>query len=425
MKRYLFLCLAALALLLSCEKEPVEPVGSDITFQLSASHPGETKAVKTDWENGDVIFVFFNSPRVTAPNYLKMLYGNGTWTCTEMNGSTASPGCLGLVNGDEGTMNALFLPFGSGATVSADGTNYKFSGGPYYTYYLTAESPLHFKVENNTVSGTFQMYIPVGFVQFFVEDASANKQDKDYTLGVDAVIPVTVDYVAADGTVHELNYPDSEDPDTHVVTKGWAFDLPGYVYRNGYLFSGKLRSDYGFGGNYYFAKKKTSDNTRADYFVTGKTLTSRKGVKLPANNNTSWQQVGPSHSVVMQTGTSWFTCNSKDAQTRLIYPDKVKPLIYSNASSMSLPSETEFNNLIANSSQTWISIHGRYGMVFKSNSGSGFLFLPAPDNVRGYYWCAGSSKSSAPCLVITSSKAEVLPSTTHQQENAYVRLMSK
>ena len=74
MKKVLFvLCAAALALV-SCNKElnPAEngqgaKESTPIVFNLSAIHPNDagTKAVKTGWENGDVVFVFFSG--ATAP----------------------------------------------------------------------------------------------------------------------------------------------------------------------------------------------------------------------------------------------------------------------------------------------------------------------------------------------------------------------
>ena len=193
-----------------------------------------------------------------------MTYNGSAWTSKEYNGSTQTDGALGLKNGDTGTMRAVFLPFGSNATVSADGTSFVFST-TYYAYYLTAT--LDYTVANNKVSGAFNMEIPDGYVQFFIEDVNAT--DGAYTLGTDAVIPVGVASIAADGTISETADKEAKD------------DLPGYAYGNGtakgYLFSGKIDTDYSYGSNYYFAKTKVeadpANNTRADYFVSGKTLT--------------------------------------------------------------------------------------------------------------------------------------------------------
>ena len=196
-----------------------------ITFSLTANHPGATKAVKSDWEAGDAIFVFFD--KAAAPKHLKMTYSGSAWTSAEFNGTTETAGALGLKNGDTGRMRAVFLPFGSNAKVSADGTDFVFDA-TYYAYYLTAT--LNYEVTDGKVSGAFEMSIPDGYVQFFIEDTNAS--DGAYTLGTDAVIPVGVASIAADGTI------------TETAGKTCADDMPGYAYSGGYLFSGKLNSAY-------------------------------------------------------------------------------------------------------------------------------------------------------------------------------------
>ena len=352
MKKYWILLLAAVAALVSCAKEtPVSVIGTPgeavpVTFNLTASHPDETKAVKTGWESGDAIFVFFNN--VAAPKYLKMSY-DGTWTSTEMNGGTATPGCLGLTNGNTGTMTAVFLPFGSDATVSASGTDFVFSATDY-TYYLTASLP--YTVSNNTVSGEFAMTLPDGFVQFFIVDSSA--ADGGCTLETDAVIPTRVASVRSDGTVVEAAQP--------VGT-----DMVGYSYGSGtdkgYLFSGKINGSYPGGNSYYFVK--TFGKVRKDYFVSEKTLTSKKSVKLPANNDAKWQAVGSDKTVTFGED-KWSTCNV-GAGTPEIVGDGYN---YSGVSSLSVsgykvPSATDYNTLIANAAtRAWLSVKGQRGMVF-------------------------------------------------------------
>ena len=244
MKKYLILILAASAALVSCNKEiPDSEYGNEtgqaspVTFNLTASHPDATKAVKGGWEAGDAVFVFFSG--AAAPKHLKMTFDGTAWTSAEYNGATQTAGALGLKNGDTGTMRAVFLPFGSGTTVSADGTNFTFST-TYYAYYLTAT--LSYTVADNEVSGAFNMVIPDDYVQFFVEDAAAT--DGGYTLGTDAAIPVGVASIAADGAITETS------------DKVAGNDMTGYAYQDGYLFSGKLNGSYAYSGNYYFARPR-------------------------------------------------------------------------------------------------------------------------------------------------------------------------
>ena len=374
MKKSIIMLMMAVAVLVSCGQENLLPENeiiqqAPITFNLTANHPDATKAVKTGWEVGDAIFVFFNN--VSAPTFLKMSYDGSAWTSAEYNGDTATPGALGLENGNTGTMRAVFLPFGSDATVSASGTNFVFNK-TYYAYYLTAT--LDYTVAGNRVSGAFDMAVPDNYVQFFVEDAAA--ADEAYTLGCDAVIPVGVASISADGTVNET------------TNKTAAHDMPGYAYSRGYLFSGKLTS-WSYGSNYYFAKMKADGTSRHDYFVTGKTLASHSSVKLPANGDSKWQAVGSDKLVQLTYEGSdsnlwWHTCNYGQS-----VPEACGSFYtFNNANSLgvSLPTKEQFESInnSSNCSYTSMKIHGQQGAVVEAERG--FLFLPAHDNTNGSYW---------------------------------------
>lgn len=406
MKKYLILMLAVAAALVSCGKDTLalETVqATPITFNLSANHPDATKAVKSGWESGDAIFVFFTG--AAAPKHLKMTYDGTSWTSAEYNAATQTAGALGLKNGDTGTMRAVFLPFGSDVTVSADGTSFTFSE-TYYAYYLTAT--LSYTVTDNAVSGAFNMVIPDGYVQFFVEDAAAI--DGGYTLGTDAVIPTGVASIAADGTITETSNKTAGD------------DMTGYAYSGGYLFSGKLNTgyrSYRWNGTekveanaYYFAKKKVADNTRADYFVSGKTLTSHSAVKLPANDNVyevkydtpnkgKWIPVGGGITVTLGklegSGNSetfasygkWYTCNyncTKPEQLGALYTFDA-----ANAQGVTLPTKDQFALINTNCTFTWLTVHGQQGTVVRADSG--FLFLPAQNDYNGDYWSSTEDDS--------------------------------
>ncbi|MBO6081863.1 MAG: hypothetical protein J6P46_02425 [Bacteroidales bacterium] len=380
MKQFVFSIFAILAVI-SCTVEPLEPfdegnllqssTAGPIVFDLQANHPDiQTKAVKSGWEAGDAIFVFFSN--VSAPKYLKMSYDGSAWATAEYNGDTATPGALGLENGNTGTMRAVFLPFGSNATVSASGTSFVFNKTDY-AYYLTAT--LDYTVAGNKVTGAFDMTVPDNYVQFFVEDAGA--ADEAYSLGCDAVIPVGVASISADGTVNET------------TNKTAADDMPGYAYSGGYLFSGKINAYYSYGSNYYFAKTKADGTERHDYYVTGKTLSSHSSVKLPANGDSKWQAVGSDKLVQLTdddyiSGLWWHTCNYGQS----VPEARGSFYTFSEANSLgvSLPTKAQFESInnSSNCSYTWLSIHGQQGAVVKAERG--FLFFPSHDNTNGSYW---------------------------------------
>ena len=369
-------CLYALflAVLAACQKplpQPEPAAVGEIRFSFSLQHPGGTKAVKTAWEAGDVVFVFFSG--VQAPKYLRLCYDASTdnWTPVEMNGT--SPGSLGLTEGQGGTMRAVYLPFGNALSVLADGGSFRFSD-TQYSYYLTASLP--YSVSGGVVSGDFPMTVPEGYVQFFVEDAAAT--DGAYALGTDAVVPVGVLRVDASGTLVET------------ADKNPGDDMPGYAYQGGHLFSGKMDAAYAgeYGSNYYFALKKTAGGSRKDYFVSGKALESHKSVKLPALSSDKWQAVGADVTVNLGAGYStWYTCNYGSS-----VPEGSSATGYDYATARAgsdpnreLPSTSLFNKLLADFDWTWMSVHGQLGMVV--SRGGKFLFLPAFEgNDLGWYW---------------------------------------
>ena len=406
MKRIL-LFVAFAFLFLSCGKEnPVflDVTKGSVTFELTAMHPGETKAVKTGWQKGDVIFVFFD--KVAAPKYLKMTFSGSSWVTAEMNGSSASPDCLGLQNGDAGSMRAVFLPFGSGADVSASGTDFVFST-TYYAYYLTAS--MDYSVSDNKVSGAFKMAIPEGYVQFYVEDPDA--EDGAFTLGTDAVIPVGVTRIDKKGNIVETSDRVAGD------------DMPGYSYDGGYLFSGKLSSWTASHDYYYFAKTDVKNKSRQDWFTELKTLTSHKSIKLPANGDKEkWQSVGSGNYVTLenkehQTIGIWHSCNFNQSAPEELGDkydfDKARKL------NMVLPSANQMETLVNECTWHWMSVHGVTGMVVKA--AKGFIFLPA-DNAsgsEGHYWTGNGSSLYAVRLYFHQNNIINITSHTSLKTSKY------
>ena len=255
MKNCLLICCAAAMALMSCSKEmDLSQQGvqnpAQVVFNLSATHPNDTKAVKTEWETGDVIFVFFSQQ--AAPKYLEMKWNGTAWVSEGKNS-------LALAENEHGYMTAVYLPFGNNATVTAFNTNcFKFDS-TYETYYLTAK--LNYYVIDNKVTGTFNMQIPDGYVQFFLDDADANPET-EMELREPNLIPQGITHIEADGTIHcsDLVYG--------APLKGYVYDKQNKTgaESKGWLFSGILADETrntstnyhftlvrgGWTGNYYY-----------------------------------------------------------------------------------------------------------------------------------------------------------------------------
>lgn len=276
MKKYIILTLCALVSVVACQKELTpEDIANDnqvqvrrtLTFNINVNAPDKetTKSVKTGWVDGDVVFVFFSGAE--APKYAEMCYDGSTskWVTTAKNE-------LDLADGS-GTMTAIYLPFGSDATVAADDALFKFATAPY-TYYLTATQP--YTVADGEVSGTLSMTAPGHFVQFTIPGEAAAVipalENGRYRLSVSNVKPATPGSFAAATGVAAPQLLDLGDA------------LPGYVYDGGIQFSGYLPAESdGVAKDYTFILFD-SQSTAHSLTLSGKTLSAGKAIKLNAAN---------------------------------------------------------------------------------------------------------------------------------------------
>ena len=366
MKKNFAIVLAALAALtLSCQKEMVEtseklnePAPEEIIFDLTATHPESTKAIKTGWENGDVIFVFFTGK--AAPAYLEMKWDGTEWKNT--------PKDLSLSNGESGTMRAVYLPYGSQLTVQADGSAFRFSE-TQYSYYLTATRP--YKVSEGKVSATFNMSIPEGYVQFYIP-ASAD----DFTLRQDYITPVGVALVQADGSISET------------TDKAAGDAMTGYAYGEGRQFSGIISADAdGQSRHWWFSLKNESTGTQHTLFRPGKSLSKGYAVALPEVDE--WVEVGAGKKVFMywsnktrcyydengremsSTNVYWNTCNNYGAT----FPTEPRTKAYIRDYHSDAPTKKVMEDLLNRTDQYHVTVHGVPGVVFDNGQG-GHFFLP-------------------------------------------------
>lgn len=215
MKKIAFAILCAIAALASCTKTPVEELGQeikvDLTINRTDAFDGTKATVKTAWANDDVIFLFFKNVGVADAKYMELKYNSGTdsWTATAKNGLVASD----LTGAAEKTMTAVYLPYGSDATVAYDGVGafvFKDGGDPlnYKGYFLqdagvayTYDTELHGELNLTAPALSVAGDVLVHF-DLTVPD-NANK----YALYQEYVKPLSVAGVAADGTVNKTEGP--------------------------------------------------------------------------------------------------------------------------------------------------------------------------------------------------------------------------
>lgn len=196
----LFGCSKEIEVLPSDEQTPIEEQVQEIKVNLTINRlddfAGTKATVKTAWSDGDVIFVFFKG--IAAPKYLEMKYDGTTWTPTAKNSLLASD----LSNATDKRMTAVFLPYGSSATVSSNGGNFAFSDITYCGYFLQSEQVSY--TYDSELVGSLDLSAPSPnntgdkYIHF---DITGYNDGHSYSLSQDYVKPITFTSVSADGVV--------------------------------------------------------------------------------------------------------------------------------------------------------------------------------------------------------------------------------
>ena len=187
--------LSALLALSGCTKEmeapavqeDEQPIAVNLTIdRIDAFEDVDTRAsVKTNWAEGDVVFVFFKG--IAPPKYLEMKFTEGKWVATPMNGLTASD----LSNATEKRMSANYLPYGSYATLQADGEVFLLDqpyNGVFYYAKPTAysyDSELHGAL-------SLKVYNPINDYTYVHFDVSGYTNRHAYALYQDNVKAISL-----------------------------------------------------------------------------------------------------------------------------------------------------------------------------------------------------------------------------------------
>ena len=89
MKKFLLFAVAALTLAACAKEAPLKEEGaidaSKIVFNIKVENADATKGVKTVWENGDVVYAFFEN---NGTQYVKMTYDGTSWAYTDKAGGS-------------------------------------------------------------------------------------------------------------------------------------------------------------------------------------------------------------------------------------------------------------------------------------------------------------------------------------------------
>ena len=231
-KTFLFLIMAAG--LLSCAKEMTPapeqaPAGVPMSFNITVTG---TKAEKSDWAAGDVVYVFF---RGLAKKYLTLSYDGSEWT--------SAPGDEEMPLTDEDfsglttqTLTAVYLPVAVKVKYSGSTFSFTKDGEPVFNYYLY-QTGKAYTVEGTTVNADLKMSKPEGFAQFHV--AGIQSDAETFTLSGSWIQPVACTGVSTTGSIL------LETREVGKKLNGAAADADGAVF-GGRLVKAGTAEDYAF-----------------------------------------------------------------------------------------------------------------------------------------------------------------------------------
>ena len=274
MKKITLLTIFGLALmaLSACNKEEVT-ASRTLKLDLNIIHDSDTKAVKTGWESGDKIYVFFGKPADhTTPAYLTLTYNGSTWTEDWTAGLEAE-----IASTASGKLHAVYTP-GKLGTISYDPyyKEYRFTGSDH-GWYLKCEN-VSYTVSEGVLAATLNMARPSDFVQFYLEGQAANAGKLQFS--GDKILKVEVS--GLDQTrFRQGNY-------------NYGRPIDGVAYKGGLMFSGLLKEDAsGVEASHTLTitdTKGTRDTKDDVVYTTKATKTMKYGdaFVLPALDNAAW-----------------------------------------------------------------------------------------------------------------------------------------
>lgn len=322
MKKLFIALSAAVFALVACNKEaPVvenEPAeATKLAFDFNVKHSDDTKAVKTAWETGDKIYVFFEG-----------VFGEGKYLTLTYDFSTTSwnPNLNELAVGDfsDGAVNmhAVFFPFeqpeitavdeGFTFKTKSEGHTAATAGLGIYTYYMedSITGTAATAGDTRTLSGTLSMTLPAGFVQFYIPaNGSEYNEDYRYRLSIEGVKPMACvaynavykfgGHTGAQASVAKVENNFS----TRVVNA--AQPMWGYKYGDGIAFSGVIDGTWSSAADHIIYLFDTEAAAKTKTVET--TLASHAAVKFTSVN--IWGPAATAPGTVSAAGVQWGTFN--------------------------------------------------------------------------------------------------------------------
>jgi hypothetical protein len=422
MKKTILFAAAVLALA-ACSKEiPMNQEGpidaSKLVFNIDVQNADATKGVKTAWEDGDDVYVFFED---NTTQYVKMTFDGSSWTYADKDGGTTYAGLTLAASGKK--LSAVYMPdFVCSAAPTYVTDEWTF--GDVYGYYQSAQAVSYTVTSEsnvNTLIATIRLEAPGAISQIFIPSSeyAAPGSGEEYVLTATHFIQFAFHGVVPGGAVSQGN-----------IANG--FPLPAFAGtlggETGLYFWGLLEG----AGEYDFDFQLVKRNAEKKYAISSKsksrhaTVPSRFAAKLTGlTDNGNFVSMG------YAGGPLWATGNLDKTNNQIVgpleagqyfmygyttpynsgdpyYSGMENPLstdhdaAYQANNAWRIPTKAQFDALISSTNTAsvwkngWTSIGGSNGGYFITSKVNGIsLFLAAAGEYYngshdlvdyGFYW---------------------------------------
>ena len=282
----LFAILSTILVLASCsenklselseENQQNQNISSPVNFNITVDKMG-TKALKTSWATGDVIYIMF---REIKTKYLTITYNGSTWTAQAYDGTNAATtfdvADFSPVTGQIAT--AVHFPVAVDASLNSETgvLTFQKDGDDVKTYYLW-QTGADYTLDGANVNLTLTLQKPYHTVMFHIPGIQGNVDDYKLYITKESV---NLDY----NTWRSIN---SGNPSYKDIINAADDGFQGVADADGALFAAFVFNGIGLGEaqNYTFTVKSPVQQ----YTISGSlTLNAGYQYSLPALNDAKW-----------------------------------------------------------------------------------------------------------------------------------------
>ena len=281
MKKIVFALTAILAVAACNKSTSISDIESEQTYKHLeidiTVNSADTKAVKTAWETGDQVLIFFDKEIASTPRYLVMEYNGTTWV-PNFNEGTLEAELLGKASG---TLSAVYTPFARSWEVNKiNDTKYqvypKDATDHVIYYYYLKDSNRAYTVSAGKLTATISLSTDDDLIHFFIPE-TVGESEQYIINGFD---PSFMEGYMLNNFNDDGSF------------SSWDYGLMGYPYNGGLVFCGKKTVLYNSipAGSYIdvFDYSITSKQYRLT-LTSDKSIVAGSNIVLPALSSPRWE----------------------------------------------------------------------------------------------------------------------------------------